>query len=902
MGIATYAVVDLETTGNQLDYDDIIQIGITFVRQNKIIGTYHSMIRTDLDIPPFIQALTSIEETMLEKAPYFKEIAHDIYQQLQDCVFVAHNVAFDLNFIKKAFKNCNIKYRPKRVLDTLELFKIAFPTDKSYQLSELAEAHDIPLNNAHRADEDATTTAQLMIKAFEKFEQLPLDTLKQLYYLSKDLKYDLYHILFEMVRQHNNVALDSQYGQFEQIIYKKQVDLKGPVTEFNGSLKTLYKKATKQLGLTYRPQQLYLSEIILEQLMHSEKAMIEAPLGSGKSLAYLLAALMYNIETGRHVMISTNTKLLQSQLLEKDIPALNQALDFKVNATLIKSKNDYISLGLISQILKEETNNYEVSILKMQLLIWITETQTGDIQELNLKGGQKMYFDQKIETYVPVRHDIHYYNYLKRNAQNIQIGITNHAHLIHSDAENSIYQLFDDCIIDEAHRLPDYALNQVTNELNYADIKYQLGLIGKNENEKLLKAIDHLEQQRILEKLDIAPIDVFGLKSNINDIHDLNERLFDDIYDIVQSSDVYDDDIHKYHYVYEFENDQILKDLHLLINKLNKTLEVFNGMSHKTIKTMRKQLLYLKERFRQIEQSLKNHHTSFISIKNLSQKSTIRLFVKDYAVKDILTQQVLDKFNALTFISGTLTFNHSFDSFKNWFNKDIQFNTYEVTTSVQNTKNTNVFIPSDVAPYNYKNIDDYVASIVNYVIEYTNTTESKCLILFTSYKMMHMVQDMLNELPEFEDYVILTQQQNQNYKIVQQFNHFDKSILLGTSTFFEGFDFQANGIKCVMIAKLPFMNKNNAKYWLMDSEFESTFKDYLLPDAVTRFRQGLGRLIRHENDKGLIVSFDDRLVNSNYKSFFEQTLENYRQKKGDLNQFSKLLKQIQKTVDKDINQ
>ncbi|MEB6611508.1 helicase C-terminal domain-containing protein [Staphylococcus pasteuri] len=898
MGIATYAVVDLETTGNQLDYDDIIQIGITFVRQKKIIGTYHSMIRTDLEIPPFIQALTSIEETMLEQAPYFKDIANDIYQQLKDCVFVAHNVAFDLNFIKEAFKNCNIKYRPKRVIDTLELFKVAFPTDKSYQLSELAEAHNIPLTNAHRADEDATTTAHLMIKAFEKFEQLPLDTLKQLYYLSKDLKYDLYHILFEMVRQHKSATLDQQFGQFEQIIYKKQVDLKGPVTEFNGTLKTLYKKATKQLDLTYRPQQLYLSEIILEQLMHGEKAMIEAPLGSGKSLAYLLAALMYNIETGRHVMISTNTKLLQSQLLEKDIPALNNALNFKVNATLIKSKNDYISLGLISQILKEETNNYEVSILKMQLLIWITETDTGDIQELNLKGGQKMYFDQKIETYVPVRHDIHYYNYLKRNAQNIQIGVTNHAHLIHSDAENSIYQLFDDCIIDEAHRLPDYALNQVTNELNYADIKYQLGLIGKNENEKLLKAIDHLEQQRISEKLDIAPIDVFGLKSNINDIHELNEQLFNNIYDIVQNADVYDDDIHKYHYVYEFDNDQIIKDLHRLIHKLNKTLEVFNGMSHKTIKTMRKQLLYLKERFRQTEQSLKDNHTSFISIKNLSQKSTIRLLVKDYAVKDILTQQVLDKFKSLTFISGTLTFNQSFDSFKNWFNKDVKFNTYEVASALQNTKNTNVFIPSDVAPYNYKNVDDYVASIVNYVIEYTTTTESKCLILFTSYKMMHMVQDMLNELPEFEDYVILTQQQNQNYKIVQQFNHFDKSILLGTSTFFEGFDFQANGIKCVMIAKLPFMNKNNAKYWLMNSEFTSTFKDYVLPDAVTRFRQGLGRLIRHENDKGLIVSFDDRLINSNYKSFFEQTLEHYRQKKGDINQFSKLLSQIQKSVDK----
>ena len=898
MGIATYAVVDLETTGNQLDYDEIIQIGITFVRNQQIIDTYHSMIRTDLEIPPFIQALTSIEEEMLAQAPYFNEVAEDIYNQIKDCIFVAHNISFDLNFIKNAFDNCNIQFRPKKVMDTLELFKIAFPTDKSYQLSELAQSHNIPLTNAHRADEDATTTAKLMIKAFEKFENLPLDTQKQLYYLSKDLKYDLYNILFEMVRNNQSKPLDEKFGQFEQIIYRKQVDLKGPVTRFDGSLKTLYTKAIKALGMTYRPQQLYLSEIILDQLMHSDKAMIEAPLGSGKSLAYLLAALMYNIETGRHVMISTNTKLLQSQLLEKDIPALNDALNFKINASLIKSKNDYISLGLISQILKDETSNYEVSILKMQLLIWITETATGDIQELNLKGGQKMYFDQKIETYVPVRHDIHYYNFIKRNAQNIQIGITNHAHLIHSDAENSIYQLFDDCIIDEAHRLPDYALNQVTNELNYSDIKYQLGLIGKNENEKLLKAVDKLEQQRILEKLDIAPIDVFGLKTNITEIHDLNEQLFNTIYEIIQSSEVYDDDVHKYHYVYHFETDNILKDLHAIIDKLNKTLEIFNGISHKTIKSIRKQLLYLNDRFKQIEQSLKDNHTSYISIKNLSQKSTIRLLVKDYEVKDILTKQVLDKFNSLTFISGTLTFNHSFDAFKNWFNDHTEFNTYEVSTSMTAAKNTNVFIPTDVASYNYKNIEDYVASIVDYLVEYVSITNSKCLVLFTSYKMMHMVQDMLNELPPFEDYVVLTQQQNQNYKIVQQFNNFDKAILLGTSTFFEGFDFQANGIKCVMIAKLPFMNKHNTKYWLMDTEFTSTFKEYVLPDAVTRFRQGLGRLIRHEDDKGLIVSFDDRLVNSNFKNFFAQTLENYRQKKGNIKQFNKLVGQIQKSMKK----
>ncbi|REI13234.1 exonuclease domain-containing protein, partial [Staphylococcus felis] len=133
-----FAVVDLETTGNHLGYDEIIQIGITFVENNKVVDTYHSMIKTHLEIPTFIQALTSIESDMLSEAPYFSEVAKDIYNQIKDCVFVAHNVNFDLVFLKKALKKHNINFHPKKVLDTLEIFQIAFPTEKSYQLSELA--------------------------------------------------------------------------------------------------------------------------------------------------------------------------------------------------------------------------------------------------------------------------------------------------------------------------------------------------------------------------------------------------------------------------------------------------------------------------------------------------------------------------------------------------------------------------------------------------------------------------------------------------------------------------------------------------------------------------------------------------------------------------------------------
>ena len=92
MGIATFAVVDLETTGNQLDYDEIIQIGITFVRQNQVIDTYHSMIRTDLEIPPFIQALTSIEEEMLVQAPYLMR-SQMTFINLSKTVFLLHIIS-----------------------------------------------------------------------------------------------------------------------------------------------------------------------------------------------------------------------------------------------------------------------------------------------------------------------------------------------------------------------------------------------------------------------------------------------------------------------------------------------------------------------------------------------------------------------------------------------------------------------------------------------------------------------------------------------------------------------------------------------------------------------------------------------------------------------------------------
>ncbi|EGQ2784345.1 DEAD/DEAH box helicase family protein, partial [Staphylococcus pseudintermedius] len=771
------------------------------------------------------------------------------------------------------------------------------PTEKSYQLTELAESLGIPLTQAHRADEDAYTTARIMILAFEKFEVLPINTKKQLYYLSKQLKYQLDDYFFEQVRLHDATKEMTGLNQFEQIYYLAPPDFEVSHIQFDGNLTALYQTIVDVCHYQYREEQLYMAQIVFDQLMHNEKALIEADTGSGKSLAYLVASLMYYIETGEHVMISTNTKMLQNQLLLQDIPKINEALNVSINATLIKSKQDYISLGLISQVLKDETTNYDVNLLKMQLLIWILETRTGDIQELNLRGGQKMYFEQKIETYVPVRKDFHYYNHIRTNASKIQIGITNHAHLLYSSPEHTLYQMFKHCIIDEAHRLPDYAIDCAIHAFGYADIKYQLGLIGKTENEKLLKQIDQLEQQRILQKLDIPPIDVFSIKQDINEIHDMNEHFFDHIFNKVHEGQLYDDETSKLHYAYDMKRDQLIPLLHQYISKINVTLEHFNNMKHKVVKTLRKHLLYIVDQLREIETGLKAGHLFYITLKNVQQKSTIKIHLKDASIKHLLTEKILKQFESISFVSGTLTFNGSFKNYQKWFEEDVHFQTYKITSEHQHNANAHIFVPNDIKRYNYQNQEEYIQTIVEYIARYVTTVDSKCLVLFTSYKMLYNVMDYLNQMAEFDDYVILSQQQSQNYKIVQQFNHFDKAILLGTSTFFEGFDYQAHGIKCVMIAKLPFMNHHAVKPMLLANEFDNVFKDYVLPEAVLRFRQGLGRLLRNENDQGIVVSFDNRLIHSQYRHFFQNTFTHFQQHQGNIKQFGQLLHQMQSQLD-----
>lgn len=888
-----YAVVDLETTGNQIQYDEIIQIGITFIEDQQIVDTYHTYVKTDLEIPSFIQALTNINELDLQDAPYFDEISKSLFVMLKDCVFVAHNVLFDLNFLKAHFEKYQIEFEPKLIIDTMELFKIAFPTEESYQLSELSQSLKVDLNQAHSADEDAKATALLFIKAIQKIKDLPIDTVKQLYYLSKSLKYDLKDILFEIVRtSQNTVKNSSKIKKYQNINYLKQTPIRKSKNSEIITIDEAYDRILKTFNFDYRKEQYQLVQQLFDSLMHNENALIEAPLGSGKSMSFVLASLLYYLETGEHILVSTHTKLLQNQLLEQEFNKVLNALDLDLKAMIIKSKDHYISLGLILNILQDDTDNYEATILKMQLLVWILETETGDIEEIHLKGGQKVFFDQKRTTYVPFKNDIHYYQFIKESAQSVEIGITNHAHLLQHSTEDTVYQLFKHIIVDEAHRIQDYALNQVTDNLSYQHIKYHLGLLGKNEQEKLFRRLDKLENRRIIEQYPIDPIDIYQLKKDIELLHEQNENLFDELMDqINQKHKSQNDDEQQIHYIYDIDVTKLSEIFKLQIGMINQILSRFKSFTHAHVKAFKKELIYIYHQYTKIYNVIKSGQVPYVSIKKLTQKSTLSLFVKKEEVKDLLNQVFIEQFNSNIFISGTLTVNESFTSFKSMFPKNIEFNTYYLNDIYDLKNQAACFVPKNMPSYQFHNQDDYIETIVHYLSTFVSETNQKCLVLFTNYSMLYQAYRYMEELEIFDDYVLLMQQQHSHvYKIVQQFNQFDKTILLGTLSFFEGFDYQSSGIKCVMMTKLPFIHQDDPRYHLMKDEFENPFKDFVLPDAVTKFRQGIGRLIRNKNDQGLLVCFDRRILDSNYSKFFINALGEIPVIEGDINNFQDKLR------------
>jgi ATP-dependent DNA helicase DinG len=925
-----FVVIDLETTGNlPKKGDKIIQFAAVVIEDGTITEQFSSLVNPERSIPAFIEELTGINDEMVKDAPLFNEITEKVLRLLDGAYFVAHNVLFDLSFLQEGLIQAGHEGFYGPVLDTVEMARFLYPTADGYKLSDLAEKENLSHDRPHQADSDAQVTAELFLILSNRLVSLPSLTLRQITHLSGGLKSDLQQLLDDLLIQKDksDEQLPESIEIFQDLALRKihieeqkESDIKGNSFPFSEEEKT---KIVKQgfENFEKRSGQFQMMDTVYQAFQTQRHALIEAGTGVGKSLGYLLPMAYFSKLNKLPIVVSTHTVQLQEQILKKEIPLLSSILPFKFRSVLLKGRNHYLSLEKFYLTLMDENDNYDTTLTKMQILVWLTETETGDKDELNLSSGGLIYWNKvKNEATAYTRNDKwkekDFYLKAKNTAHEADLIITNHSLLL-SDikGKGSILPKFEYAVIDEGHHLEKVAGQFLGHSLDYFSTRLLLGQFGVYEQKQLF-----YEMEKLLPVLDVKKLNF--------QTSDLNQLIIDTTYEM--------DEFFKMIALFaktklsnkkgfnrvkvRFANSEggkeskallhsaervsfLLKDLE---KRISDRLEVINN-SNAPITTKQENKLeeihvFLTELI-ELRDTIMNcfikdsKDVKWIEIDTRSPQNVTTFIAQPATVASSLNKYLFKEKKAVIITSATLTVNDSFD----YIMKEIGLDSASpiqvtIPSPFKYKKQVQLFIPDDLPEVNTVPLEDYVIAITEHIITIAEATKGRMLILFTAYDMLKKTYELIKESGFLDEFVIIAQgiTSGSRTRLTRNFQRYDKAILLGTSSFWEGVDIPGEDLSCLVIVRLPFSPPDEplteAKCQLIKQEGGNPFSEYSLPEAILRFKQGFGRLIRTENDRGIIFVFDRRIITTMYGKSFLQSVPSVPIRKGSIDE---LIQKIQ---------
>lgn len=530
-----YAVVDLEATGTGADAK-IIQIGIVLVENGEIIDSYATDINPYELLDDHIKNLTGITDQQLEQAPDFGQVAGTIYDMIGDAIFVAHNVKFDANLLAEALFFEGYELLTPRV-DTVELAQLFFPTFDKYSLGNLAEHLDLGLDQAHTAISDALATARLLIKIQEKIKSLPRTVVDKILDLADNLLFESRLVIDELLpylSETISTSLESIHG----LVLRKPVKAQ-PAYHLSEDFAT----NIALLGLHERKKQTAFARVVEKRLADVEQVhFIQAQAGLGKTYGYLLPLLA---RSEKPLLVTVPTKLLQEQIMENEGDKLREI--FHISMASLKSPKHFIKLDSFWKTLQRQDDNRLLNQFKMQVLVWLTETTTGDLDELKQKQRYQAYFDE-------IAHDGNleptslfwgwdFWRRLNQQDLSSRVLITNHAYFLSHLKDQD--PLMDNrlVVIDEAQKFLLAAENLATDSQELTAL-LQILQSKKDKADKVLDQrlyescqfeLNHLLNRfRQYGQREIAKEDLGQLKQNLAELQDI------DLQDLAQLLDYYD--------------------------------------------------------------------------------------------------------------------------------------------------------------------------------------------------------------------------------------------------------------------------------------------------------------------------------------------------------------------------
>jgi len=902
MNTKKYAVVDLETTGHSpINGDRIIQIAIVLIEDGKICDKYVKFVNPGQKIPAFIRQLTNISDEDVENALYFEDIAFEVRQRLEGAVFVAHNTDFDLPFLQSEFGRCGIAKWTGQIIDTVELAKIVYPSSPSYRLQDIAEELGIPLPSAHRADDDAEATSKLLLACNKKLHSLPKGTLELLHKRSFYLKTDLSSLFYEALKAVRKKIEGSDFATFRNIPYKTKARVdKCVIEELSFPLDDAEKKSQLKKAFPsyeYRESQYRFMDAVWDTLANESEIAAEVPTGIGKTIAYLLPAAIRSVKTGKPVVISTYTNYLADKLLEEELTKLRLIIGADLTAVVIKGKEQYISLGKFQELLIISEESYDESFTIMQVLVWLTETVSGDLEELNVSGGGQLFVDRirnRARKMALDEQEADYYNRHMIDCSQSNVIITNHSMLLADLNRNKpLFGSLSGLIVDEAHQFVHTASKFNETVFSYTNWKYIMGQIGSETDGHLL--------HQIFSLADRLSIHLMHSKASLMVSYAMFTDSFDKAIGILAHYESHSD-----------KRQQGNRKVYLL-----NEIEDMNGYFSKVVAVMKdyidvleaidRRLIVHTDNMTNNEQALLSEWSYWIQELKIKVAEWVELFLEkdfpDYAVwmeKDkrsipgsliivkrpldgsIIIRKLIDSLKeqntGIIWTSGTLSIcdNERYIPNQLGVKEQVPLLTFDAPKNFYD--GAKIFIVKDMPDIQQVSQSEYIEAMTDAIIQTVMVTGGKLFVLFTSKDMLRKTFELIVESRQLEEYALFAQgiTPGSRMKLMKSFRQFGNSVLFGTSSFWEGVDVPGDALSAVIVVRLPFSSPEEpifkARAKKLAAEGKNSFGEYALPEAVMRLRQGFGRLIRSSEDKGFFIILDKRIETKSYGNRFLDSL------------------------------
>lgn len=664
-------------------------------------------------------------------------------------------------------------------------------------------------------------------------------------------------------------------------------------------------------GFEYRQEQEEMAQYIQDAINEDRKIIVEAGTGTGKTLAYLIPSIKWAVTNKKKVIIATNTINLQEQLLLKDIPLAKSIIKDEFSYVLVKGRNNYVCKRLFNELALGKSIDIETFSMEAReqieyILKWGNKTKTGDKAELPFEVYPDVWELVQSTTELclgkkcPYRKEC-FYMKTRMEKMEADILISNH-HVFFADlnvraetdfdSEYLILPRYDMVIFDEAHNVESVARSYFSVEVSKISFTRLLNRIYQKKNKRkkeksaLIRVEDTVDEKNLEDSEQYIYL-LNRLKEEISILQNIGDEYFDEIRKIYETNT--EAPIKKSLNNFEITKSRFLENLRekkdifqsKLVDFLNlmmsfnnvideekdKNPEVINFNNH--LKMFKAYI----DSFKFINSFEDDNYIYWLDIN--SKRTNVILTATPLNIAQKLSTVLFDNLDRLVFASATIVVNGNFDYFKKSLGLDEEDCIEAIIKSpFDYDEQMSVYIPSDIQ--DSENINAFVSDASKFILNILLKTNGKAFILFTSYTMLNQIYYSISKKLKDKGFEVFLHGDKPRSQIIKEFKEAENPILFGTTSFWEGVDVQGENLSNVIITKLPFLVPTDPVVSAISKKIEedggNSFMDFQLPEAIIKFKQGVGRLIRKKTDSGNIFILDNRILKKRYGSLFINAL------------------------------